>query len=37
MCGYYGKQGYVAQFERDLDERGWLERFKQAYREISGR
>ena len=22
MCGYYGKQGYVAKFERDLDERG---------------
>src|SRR6185312_11279419 len=19
MCGYYGKQGYIAQFERDLD------------------
>jgi len=37
MCGYYGKQGYVAQFERVLDESGTLGAFKQAYREISGR
>ena len=22
MCGYYGKQGHIAQFERDLDGRG---------------
>lgn len=36
MQGYYGKQGYVAQFERDLDERGLLERFKRAYEEIAG-
>ncbi|MBN0091436.1 BREX system P-loop protein BrxC, partial [Pseudomonas aeruginosa] len=21
MCGYFGKQGYIAQFERDLDSR----------------
>ena len=36
MQGYYGKQGYVAQFERDLDERGLLEGFKQTYQEITG-
>ncbi len=36
-CGYYGKHGYVAQFERDLDDRGLLEAFKQTYREIAGR
>lgn len=31
MCGYFGKQGYIAQFERDLDSRGQLQRFKDAY------
>ena len=31
MCGYYGKQGYIAQFERDLDSRGLYGAFKQAY------
>ncbi len=36
MQGYYGKQGYVAQFERDLDDRGLLDSFKQTYREIAG-
>ena len=36
MCGYYGKQGHVAQFERDLDDRGHYVAFKQAYRAISG-
>jgi len=36
MCGYYGKQGHIAQFERDLDGRGLYEKFKQAYQEISG-
>lgn len=35
-CGYYGKQGYVAQFERDLDDRGLLEGFMKAYQDISG-
>ena len=35
-CGYYGKQGYIAKFERDLDERGLLEAFRQAYKEIAG-
>lgn len=31
ICGYFGKQGYIAQFERDLDERDQLQRFKEAY------
>jgi hypothetical protein len=31
MCGYYGKQGHIAQFERDLDARGLYDEFKQAY------
>ncbi|MHC1730355.1 MAG: BREX system P-loop protein BrxC [Syntrophobacteraceae bacterium] len=36
MCGYYGKQGHIAQFERDLDSRGLYEKFKAAYRDIAG-
>jgi len=35
MCGYYGKQGYIAQFERDLDERGVFYDFQNAYQKIS--
>lgn len=27
-CGYYGKQGHIAQFERDLDGRGLYDKFK---------
>lgn len=34
-CGYYGKQGYVAQFERHLDENGHFTAFKAAYEEIA--
>ena len=37
MCGYYGKHGYVAQFERDLDKRGNYQEFKQVYQEIAGK
>ncbi|OSQ35814.1 BREX system P-loop protein BrxC [Thalassospira sp. MCCC 1A01428] len=37
MCGYYGKQGYIAQFERDLDSRGLYEQFKSAYESTAGR
>lgn len=37
MCGYYGKQGHVAQFERDLDSRGLYEQFKMAYESTAGR
>ena len=36
MCGYYGKQGYIAQFERDLDSRDQYEAFKRVFQEISG-
>ena len=35
--GYYGNQGHVAKFERDLDNRGQYESFKAAYRRIAGR
>ena len=35
MCGYYGKQGHIAQFERDLDKLGLYDKFKKAYRDIS--
>ncbi len=30
-CGYYGKQGYIAHFERQLDEDGLLAPFKTAF------
>jgi len=36
-CGYYGKQGHIAQFERDLDSRGLYQQFKIAYQELSGK
>ena len=36
MCGYYGKQGYIAQFERDLDSRGVFEQFKSVYKSTAG-
>ena len=35
-CGYYGKQGHIAQFERDLDSRSHYAAFRQAYRAVSG-
>lgn len=35
MCGYYGKQGYIARFERDLDSRRLYEKFKTAYEELA--
>ena len=37
MCGYYGKQGHIAQFERDLDSRGLYEQFKAMYESTAGR
>ncbi len=37
MCGYYGKQGYIARFERDLDSRGQLQPFRDAYRSIANK
>lgn len=36
MSGYYGKQGHIAQFERDLDSRGLYEQFKSAYESTAG-
>lgn len=30
-CGYYGKQAYIAQFEREMDQDGLLEKFKEAF------
>ncbi|EFL00944.1 ATPase [Micromonospora sp. M42] len=36
-CGYYGNQGHVARFERDLDNRGQYGAFKAAYAQIAGR
>jgi hypothetical protein len=35
--GYYGNQGHVARFERDLDNRGLYEAFKSTYSRIAGR
>ncbi|PKI18796.1 BREX system P-loop protein BrxC [Pseudomonas monteilii] len=35
MCGYFGKQGYIAQFERELDSREQFEAFKDAYQSIA--
>ncbi|HJG42479.1 BREX system P-loop protein BrxC [Corynebacterium phoceense] len=35
-CGYYGNQPHIAQFERDLDNKGLLDTFKEAYSRISG-
>ena len=37
MCGYYGKQGHIARFERDLDSRGLYEQFQSAYETTAGR
>lgn len=34
--GYYGNQGHVARFERDLDQRGQYDAFKQAFERIAG-
>lgn len=36
-CGYYGKLPHIAQFERDLDERGQLASFKTAYENAAGK
>lgn len=37
MCGYYGKQGHIAQFERELDSRGLYEQFKSTYESVAGK
>ena len=36
LSGYYGKQGHIAQFERDLDSRGLYTSFQAKYEEIAG-
>lgn len=36
LQGYYGKQGYIARFEHDLDVRGDLVPFKKTYKEVNG-
>lgn len=36
MCGYYGKQGHIAKFERDLDDRGCYDVFKDAFKKLAG-
>ena len=35
--GYYGDQGHIARFERQMDEEGQLDAFKEAFNSISGR
>ncbi len=35
--GYYGDQGHIARFERQLDDEGLLDAFKEAFREVAGR
>lgn len=35
-CGYYGKQAYIAQFERDLDKDNLLDDFKKAFFDLAG-
>lgn len=37
LQGYYAKQGHIAQFEYDLDTRGQLVPFKEAYAKSAGR
>jgi energy-coupling factor transporter ATP-binding protein EcfA2 len=36
-CGYYGKQPYIAQFERQLDRDGLLADFKTVFEELQGK
>ncbi|MBN2886175.1 MAG: BREX system P-loop protein BrxC, partial [Chromatiaceae bacterium] len=36
MQGYYGKQAYIAQFERDLDAEGHFQPFRDAYARLAG-
>lgn len=35
MCGYYGKQGYIAQFERRLDANGVYYRFREEFKKLA--
>src|SRR5207302_2358278 len=36
LQGYFGKQGYIARFERDLDLRGDFVPFKETYLRVNG-
>ncbi len=36
LQGYFGKQGYIAQFEHDLDLRGDFSPFKETYQRVNG-
>lgn len=36
MRGYFGNQGHVARFERDLDENGHFKDFQDAFRRLTG-
>lgn len=36
-CGYFGKQGFIGKFERDLDKLGKLDSFKQAFQKVAGK
>ncbi len=35
-CGYYGKQGYIAHFERHLDQDGLLQPFRESFEKHAG-
>lgn len=35
-CGYYGKQAYIAQFERDLDRDDLFVKFRDEFKSIAG-
>lgn len=37
MRGYYGRQAYIARFERDLDKEGHLDAFKTAFQTHAGK
>jgi hypothetical protein len=37
MQGYFGNQGYIAQFEYDLDKRNEFQSFRQTYERVNGR
>jgi hypothetical protein len=34
-CGYYGKQAYIAQFERELDQDNLFRKFKDVFKDLS--
>ena len=36
MCGFYGKQGYIAKFERDLTQKQIFVQFKEAFQQVAG-